>query len=87
MNKGDRHAIAVSAIHSLGNPLETAAVRRGHPKRTKAAMVGGAIGAGVGSFLGPCGALVGAGCGAWLGSMWGDKQDRATGGSLRRDLI
>ena len=87
MNKGDRHDIAMSVTNSLVNPIETVAAQRGHPKRTKDAMIGAAFGAGIGSFGGPVGALVGGGVGALLGAMFGDKQDRSTGGKLRRDLI
>lgn len=62
-------------FRNVVRPLESAADRRGHVNRTRAAGAGGLLGAVVGSFLGPAGAAVGGGLGALIGAGIGDQQD------------
>ena len=61
--------------------IQYVANRRGHGQKTRYAMAGAAIGAGLGTLLGPLGIIViGAGIGAALGAKHGESIDEQESG-------
>ena len=64
-----------NTLGRLGQEMLDEAERRGHRGRTTGAVVGGALGAGMGSFAGPLGATVGGAMGAGLGALLGEAAD------------
>ncbi len=67
----ERRSVGTSPTNGLvglvATPIQAAANERGHGRETAAAGVGGLIGAMLGSFFGPVGALVFGGLGAAIG--------------------
>jgi len=71
--------VSWASDQNVGGMVERAhneAARRGHPKTTAFAGVGGLLGGILGSFRGPVGAALGGLLGALLGSLFGLSQDR-----------
>lgn len=73
--------LASGTTHSI----QQVADRRGHGHKTRYAMTGAAIGAGLGTLFGPLGIImIGASVGAALGAKYGESIDGPADGGMER---